>query len=105
MAELETPDTVEKTTVLPQRMYIKEDYDDRGVEVYYVSDTKDGAEYVEYARYSPARDAAGNAAARALEGLMWRFANDDSDPNAVEETAPDVLAARAALKLVEEAGR
>lgn len=34
----------------------------------------------------------------ALKGLMWRFEDDESDPNSPEETAPDILAARAALQ-------
>ena len=37
--------------------------------------------------------------AEAMEGLMWRFDDDDSDPHEPEETAPDILAARAALAL------
>jgi hypothetical protein len=34
----------------------------------------------------------------ALQGLMWRFEDDDTDPHAPEEKAPDILAARAALE-------
>ena len=60
-------DKVAVATPLPQRMYIKEDYDDRGVETYYVSSTKDDAEYVEYRAYSPARDAAFNVMVEALK--------------------------------------
>lgn len=33
----------------------------------------------------------------ALEGLMWRFDPDDTDPHDCGKTAPDILAARAAL--------
>lgn len=33
----------------------------------------------------------------ALDGLMWRFEGDDSDPNSPDDIAPDVLLARQAL--------
>ena len=33
----------------------------------------------------------------ALVGLMWRFQEDDSDPNVPEEVSPDILVARAAI--------
>lgn len=33
----------------------------------------------------------------ALEGLMWRFADDDADPHDRAEVAPDIQAARDAL--------
>lgn len=33
----------------------------------------------------------------ALEGLMWRFERDDSDPHEATERAPDILAAQRVL--------
>jgi hypothetical protein len=33
----------------------------------------------------------------ALRDLMWRFEDDDTDPHATKESAPDILAARAAI--------
>ena len=35
--------------------------------------------------------------ADALAGLMWRFEDDDSDPNQPDTVAPDILVARHAL--------
>lgn len=42
-----------------------------------------------------------DALVAALKGLMWRFTVDDDDPLDASNTAPDIVAARAAIALVE----
>lgn len=42
-----------------------------------------------------------DALAEALRGLMWRFDESDEDDHEPGETAPDILAARAALAEIE----